>query len=163
MRVSLRDDWGIPYIVVRTAGAIASILDFIYLQDNQPKTIFVVLGLFLLFFGTYFRLKAINQLKNKAGFKTLAATGRLQIVDDHRLLKDGVFGYVRHPTYLGETIRNFGFILIFSSLYGGLIVVLATVILLIRIEVEEKMLSQEFGQEYIEYKRTTKKIFPYLY
>jgi protein-S-isoprenylcysteine O-methyltransferase Ste14 len=37
------------------------------------------------------------------------------------------------------------------------------VFLLIRIEIEEKMLIETFGEEYIEYQRNTKKIIPYIY
>ena len=50
-----------------------------------------------------------------------------------------------------------------SSLYGTLLMAVATIILLFRIETEEKMLIEEFGEEYREYQRNTKKLIPYIY
>jgi protein-S-isoprenylcysteine O-methyltransferase Ste14 len=113
--------------------------------------------------GTYLRLKALGELKKKARFRSLASTGRLQIVEGHRLVKDGLYRHIRHPMYLGEIIRDFGFVMIFSSLYGMLLVSAATVFLLFRIEIEEKMLIEAFSEEYREYQRNTKKLIPYIY
>jgi len=63
---------------------------------------------------------------------------------------------------LGETLRNLGFIVIPSSLYGMLLIVVA-IFLLFRIEIEEKILIEEFEEEYREYQRNTKKLIPYIY
>jgi protein-S-isoprenylcysteine O-methyltransferase Ste14 len=64
---------------------------------------------------------------------------------------------------LGEISRNLGFVLILSSVYGTLMVLLASSFLLFRIQLEEKMLVTEFGDEYEEYKRKTKRIMPFIY
>jgi protein-S-isoprenylcysteine O-methyltransferase Ste14 len=57
----------------------------------------------------------------------------------------------------------FGFVMGFSSLYGVLLVGVATIFFLFRIEIEEKMLIEAFGEEYKEYQRNTKKMIPYIY
>jgi len=44
-----------------------------------------------------------------------------------------------------------------------IIVLLASVFLLFRIEMEEKMLIVVFGDEYKKYRRNTKKILPFIY
>ncbi|UCE28932.1 MAG: isoprenylcysteine carboxylmethyltransferase family protein [Candidatus Bathyarchaeota archaeon] len=103
------------------------------------------------------------ELKKKAGFSSIASTARLQIVESHRLVKDGLFKHVRHPVYLGETLRNFGFVLIFSSIYGVLFMAGGAILLLIRIRTEEEMLIKAFGEDYREYQRKTKRIIPYIY
>lgn len=108
-------------------------------------------------------MKARLQLKKKAGYGSLVGTAKLQIVKKHRLVKDGIYKHIRHPLYLGEILRNLGFVVIFSSVYGILIVLLASIFLLFRIEIEEKMLILVFGEEYIEYRRNTKKMIPYIY
>ncbi len=108
-------------------------------------------------------MKARLELKKKAGFDSLIGTGQLQIVKKHQLVKDGLYKHIRHPLYLGEILRNLGFVAIFSSGYGILIVLLASTLLLFRIEIEEKMLMAVFGEEYKEYKKNTKRLIPYIY
>ena len=160
---SIKEDWAlIPFAITRIGGAIVAIVDFVYLQ-NQKFQVFGLAGVLLSVIGSYLRLKALLELKKKAGFRSLFSTVRLQVVEGHQLVKDGLYRRIRHPTYLGETLRTFGFVMIFSSLYGVLLVVVATIFLLFRIEIEEKMLTEAFGEEYKEYQRNTKKIIPYIY
>lgn len=160
---SLREDWTvIPFMVLTLLGFAAAILDFVFLQGFSFQ-LFGAVGLFLLILGGGIRMKARLDLKKKAGFESLSGTGRLKIVKDHKLVTDGLYRHIRHPIYLGEILRNLGFVLIFSSVYGMLIVLLASVLLLFRIELEEKMLLVIFGEEYKEYRRKTKKIIPHIH
>lgn len=159
----LKRDWTvIPFMGLTLLGFLAAILDFVYLQ-NFSFQIFAIPGLISLIVGGLIRMKARLQLKKKAGYGSLVGTAKLQIVKKHRLVKDGIYKHIRHPLYLGEILRNLGFVVIFSSVYGILIVLLASIFLLFRIEIEEKMLILVFGEEYIEYRRNTKKMIPYIY
>ena len=163
MRKSFKEDWTLPLTLVFLAtGFIVALLDFIFLQ-NMIFQLYGLIGLSLLIIGGYLRYKIRYELRNKAGFKSLASTARLQIVENHQLITDGFYKHVRHPLYLGETIRNFGFVLIFSSIYGVIFIAVGTIFLLYRIEIEEKMLIEEFNEDYIEYQRNTKRIIPYIY
>ena len=163
LKESFEEDWTLlPYFTFVLAGLIASVLDFIFLQ-NLAFQVSVVVGLVTLALGGYLRTKARLELKKKAGFNSLVATGRLQIVEGHRLVKDGLYKHVRHPLYLGEILRNFSFPLLFSSVYGALLMVLAMILLLFRMEIEEKMLIEAFGEEYKEYQNNTKKLIPHIY
>jgi protein-S-isoprenylcysteine O-methyltransferase Ste14 len=143
-------------------GFVAAILDFVFLQSLTFQ-VFALAGLCLLLIGGYLRFKARLELKEKAGFSNVASTGRLQIVESHQLVKEGLYKHVRHPIYLGEILRNFGFVLIFSSIYGVLFIGVGTIFLLLRIRIEEKMLIEAFGDDYKEYQRNTKMIIPYIY
>jgi len=163
VKKTLKEDWTvIPFLGLTLLGFAAAILDFVYLQ-NFSFQIFTLAGLLLLLVGGLIRMKARLELKKKAGYGSLVGRAQLQIVKEHKLVKDGLYKYVRHPLYLGEILRNLGFVVIFSSVYGILIVLLASIFLLFRIEIEEKMLIVVFGEEYTEYKRKTKKIVPYIY
>ncbi len=122
-----------------------------------------LVGLILLIIGGLVRIKARLELKKKAGFDSLSKTAKLQIVEDHQLVTDGIFGHIRHPIYLGEILRNVGITVFFSSIYGFLIILLSFFFLLVRIELEEKMLISGFGKNYYEYKKKTRKLIPYLY
>ena len=53
--------------------------------------------------------------------------------------------------------------MLLSSAYGVLFIAVATILLLFRIEIEEKMLIDVFGDDYHEYKRNTKRIIPHIY
>jgi protein-S-isoprenylcysteine O-methyltransferase Ste14 len=163
IRKSFKEDWTLlPLLVFLGIGFIIAILDFIFFQ-NLTFQIFALAGLCLLLIGGYLRFKARLQLKKKARLSSLGSTARLQIVETHRLVKDGLYKHVRHPIYLGETLRNFGFVLIFSSIYGVLFIAVGTIFLLLRISIEEKMLIEAFGEDYKEYQRKTKRIIPYIY
>lgn len=160
---TLKEDWTvIPFLGLTLLGFAAAILDFVFLQ-NFSFQIFALIGLLLLIVGGFIRMKARLELKKKAGYDSLAGTTKLKIVKEHKLVTDGLYKYIRHPLYLGEILRNLGLVVIFSSVYGISIVLLASIFLLFRIEIEEKMLIVVFGKEYIKYRRNTKKMIPYIY
>ena len=163
IRKASREDWTvIPFLGMVLASFLVAVLDFVLIQ-NLRFQVFAFVGLVLLMIGGYFRIKARLELRKKAGFGSLAATGRLQIVESHHLVKDGLYKHIRHPIYLGEILRNFGVVSIFSSVYGVLLMAVATGFLFFRMKNEEKMLIEQFGEEYREYQRMTKKIIPYIY
>ena len=156
VKKSLREDWtSLPFILITSIGFIAAVLDFICLQ-NMKFQYFGFIGLALAIIGGYLRIKARLQLRKKAGFDNLYSTSRLQIVEGQQLVKDGLYEHIRHPLYLGEILRNFGIVLIFSSGYGILLVLIGAVFLLVRIKREEEMLVEAFGSDYEDYKRKTR-------
>ena len=87
----------------------------------------------------------------------------LRIVEDQKLVTTGVYRYIRHPLYLGEFCRNIGIPLFFNSLMRLIIILLGNLFLLIRVGIEEEMLVEEFGDEYREYMKRTKRLIPLLY
>ncbi|MFX1362757.1 MAG: methyltransferase family protein [Promethearchaeota archaeon] len=163
VKKSLREDWtSLLFILVTGIGFIVAIIDFIFLQ-NMNFQFFGLIGLALVIIGGYLRMKARLQLRKKAGFNSLVSTSQLQIVEGQQLVKDGLYKHVRHPLYIGEILRNFGIVLIFSSAYGILLIIIGTIFLLLRIKPEEEMLVEAFGSDYEDYKRKTKRLIPYIY
>jgi protein-S-isoprenylcysteine O-methyltransferase Ste14 len=161
--LSLKEDWAvIPYIALILIGFIVSNVDFVYLQMHVFQLFNAIIGIPILAFGAVMRFLPRKSL-SKAGFKSIWKTPYLQIVEDHRLVTDGYYKHIRHPIYLGEIARMFGWVITLSSLYGLLFMIIGSMFLLIRIEVEEKMLIEAFGEEYREYQRKTKKLIPYIY
>lgn len=163
VKKSFKEDWtSVPFIIISGTGFIVAMLDFIFLQ-NLKFHFFGLIGLALVIIGGYLRMKARLMLRKKAGFDNLVSTSRLQIVENQKLVKDGPYRYIRHPLYMGEIMRNFGIVSIFSSGYGILFIIVGTILLLFRINMEEEMLMEAFGSDYEKYKRTTKKLIPYIY
>jgi len=156
-------DWTwLPFTGLSLLGFAVAIFDFVFLQNFKFQP-FAVAGLLLLLVGGVVRIKARLELNKKAGFGGYFRTWRVKIVRDHKLVKDGLYKHIRNPIYLAEILRNLGFVLIFSSAYGSMLILLASTLLLFRIKLEEKILAAEFGEEYEEYKRNTKKLIPYIY
>ena len=163
-KLSFREDWPvIPYLTILLLGIIVSILDFIVIQQwvlqvNIWFITAIVLLLPIIYLRTYPR-----KILRDAGFPNLVSTARLQIVENHVLVKDGLYKHVRHPLYVGEILRTFWVQLILSSLIGFVFSIIAICLLLIRIQIEEEMLIEKFGEEYEEYKKNTKKLIPFIY
>jgi len=82
--------------------------------------------------------------------------------DEHvnHIVKDGAFRLVRHPFYLSLIVICFSLVLLFGSylVLGSSIV--AAIILVGQAREEERILSEEFGEEYLVYQRTTGMFFP---
>ena len=92
------------------------------------------------------------------------ATPTLVIIDDHQLITRGIYKYVRHPIYGGSIIGLIGFGLVTQSILVSIsIFVLYFKILNDRAKYEEKILADEFGDEYIEYMKNSKKLIPFVY
>jgi len=87
----------------------------------------------------------------------------LRLLPGHKLVTSGIYGYVRHPISLAVLVYDPGIPLIFSSLYGFLITLALIPLILYRVEIEERMLIQRFGEEYQAYMRRTKKLIPFIY
>ena len=87
----------------------------------------------------------------------------VEIKDKQILIKAGIYKYIRHPMYLSIWIFSIfqGFVL--SNIFIGSFAILAWANLyFIRIPYEEKMMIDEFGNEYKEYIESTGRIFPKL-
>jgi len=82
---------------------------------------------------------------------------------DHQLITHGIYRFVRHPIYLGVLIAIMGVPVYAPSLYGFLILSLLIPFILFRIKMEEELLTEFFGDEYRAYRKTTKKLIPFLY
>ncbi len=113
-------------------------------------------GLVVFALGILFRSWAVWELH---GFYT----ARLGIQPGHRLITAGPYGLVRHPGYLGEIASVLGMGLALSSLIGLVATILLFPMLIWRIRTEEEMLLAQFGDEYREYMRRTKRLIPGVY
>jgi protein-S-isoprenylcysteine O-methyltransferase Ste14 len=114
-------------------------------------------GTGLLVIGVIVRWVAIMQLGN-------AFTVDVAITDSARLKTDGIYERIRHPSYLGILMIVTGFSFAMNSFYSFLVLVVpVSVAILYRISIEEDVLIGEFGNNYIEYKKETKKIIPWIY
>ncbi len=87
----------------------------------------------------------------------------LEIREEHHLVTNGLYKYIRHPIYSGVILGIFSVPIYSSSLRGFLLTILAIPLFMYRIRNEERMLVEEFGGEYERYQEQTWRLFPYIY
>jgi protein-S-isoprenylcysteine O-methyltransferase Ste14 len=90
-------------------------------------------------------------------------SGLVAIQPRHTLVTNGVYGVIRHPSYLGLLINLLGWGLAFRSGVGVLLAALLIPPLLARINAEESLLRSQFGGEYEAYRARTSRLIPGLY
>jgi protein-S-isoprenylcysteine O-methyltransferase Ste14 len=90
-------------------------------------------------------------------------SGLVAIQPGHTLVTSGVYGVIRHPSYLGLFVNSLGWGLAFRSGVGLLLAALTIPPLLARIRAEETLLRAQFGAEYDAYRARTSRLIPGLY
>jgi protein-S-isoprenylcysteine O-methyltransferase Ste14 len=113
-------------------------------------------GLTLFWIGSIIRLMAVFALGHRF-------SGLVAIQPDHKLKTDGVYKYVRHPSYTGLLVAMIGWVLVFRSTVGLALNVILLLLLLSRIADEEKFLGAEFGIDYSAYREKTWRLVPFVY
>ncbi|HEX3047958.1 MAG TPA: isoprenylcysteine carboxylmethyltransferase family protein [Bacillota bacterium] len=88
---------------------------------------------------------------------------RVQTERKHQVVSTGVYGWVRHPMYLGGSLLFIGAPLLLGAAYGVLIGLVMVFLLMGRIIGEEKMLLQEL-KGYGEYQKKVKyRLIPFVW
>ncbi len=136
-------------------------LIYVYCKLNNMKLfylpdIFIILGLILIIIGISIRWTAILTLKQ---FFSVNVT----ITQNHKIVKSGLYKFIRHPAYTGSLISFLGLGLSFSNWLSLLLIFLPILIIFIlRIKAEEELLIKHFGLDYINYRKETKYLIPYI-
>lgn len=83
---------------------------------------------------------------------------------EHKVVDNGPYRYIRHPSYLGALLTFMGIGCALRS-WGAIIVLLIMFALAYgyRMQIEEKVLASELGKNYIQYMKRTKRLIPYIY
>jgi protein-S-isoprenylcysteine O-methyltransferase Ste14 len=90
-------------------------------------------------------------------------SGLVAIQPGHTLVTNGVYGLIRHPSYLGLLVNALGWGLAFRAGVGVLLTALLIPPLLARIRAEERLLRTQFGAAYETYCARTSRLIPRLY
>lgn len=90
-------------------------------------------------------------------------SGLVAIQPGHTLVTTGIYGAIRHPSYLGLLVNSLGWALAFRSGIGVLLTALLVPPLIARMNAEERLLRSYFGSAYDAYCRRTSRLIPGLY
>ena len=86
------------------------------------------------------------------------------VEEDHELITTGIYSYIRHPIYLGALLQYVSIgIAIGSLIVTSLAFICWWILTMDRVGLEERLLTEKFGEEYLEYMRQTKKLIPFVY
>lgn len=145
-------------LIMSLISVVAPVVHWAYFMDNPAAfSAFTAIGILMMVTGLLFRAWAV---------KTLGAffTPTVQIKDEHKLITQGPYSIVRHPSYTGAFLSIIGSAVILESWIGFAIACLAmTIAYYVRITIEENELSAHFGSSYQNYKHTTKRIIPFVW
>ena len=114
-------------------------------------------GLIVIFAGLILRVAAVRQLG--ASFNVDP-----QVLPGQKLVRVGLYRYLRHPGYLADLVAFAGLAIVFwNPLSSLLVLLLPTIGILYRIRVEEKILKDAFGPAYKAYRQETSALVPWIY
>jgi len=80
----------------------------------------------------------------------------------HELVTSGPYRYVRHPMYAGGLVACVGSAMVCGGAWIFLLVILGTLFLW-RVGAEDRLMAQQFPNEYPDYKKRTKALIPFVW
>ncbi len=125
-------------------------------RTSEHRVFWFFSGLIFMLAGSIIRLIA---------FRTLGKQFSIMVTirQNHKLVKKGIYGLIRHPAYTGLFLFMLGLGLSLGNWLSLLIIFAASVtIAFFRVPLEEKALMEKFGDEYRSYMKKTKRYIPYL-
>lgn len=121
------------------------------------RLVMLILGSLTMFIGITIRVLSVLTLGNY--FRTTVMVQKGQ-----KIVRAGLYKYLRHPSYLGALITVLGFGIVRDNWFT----VCTTLVIMVygvaqRIAVEEEVMQRAFGKEYFDYKKKTYKLIPKIY
>jgi protein-S-isoprenylcysteine O-methyltransferase Ste14 len=118
---------------------------------------FFGVGVVLVIIGLYIRINSILALRQHFTYTVTK-------IENHQLIETGWYKNIRHPGYLGQLIIFLGISTSMSNWLAVLGMMFpVTVGFLYRISVEEKFMQEAMGEKYLDYKKKSKRLIPYIY
>ena len=147
--------WSLSIMTIaHTVVIIGSIVEYFVIERD---ILFLVTLLGVCIFIVAFWLRRLSA-KTLGKYQSL----QIEIRNNHRLIKEGPYKYMRHPWYLSIILEVLSITLILNVYWSFLFVVLVYFpILLVRVHFEEKAMIEILGDEYIEYKKGLWAFFPF--
>lgn len=132
-------------------------IEYLFLPSVLPRQNWMeIVGLILILLGSALFVWARRTLGK-------FYSGHASIVEDQPLVQSGPYRFIRHPAYMGYLLMASGIACGYSSLAGFI----ATLFLLspatiYRASVEDKLLSEQFGEMWMEYRQRVPSFIPRL-
>jgi protein-S-isoprenylcysteine O-methyltransferase Ste14 len=147
----------IIWITIGIANSLG-IISAIFLKASISNNLIIpCAGLFLIVLGMILRFISIWTLGR-------LFTVDVTIRDKHTIKKDGVYRIIRHPSYLGSILSFIGFGISLNNWISILVICIPVIIAMLnRINIEERLLVDQFKGEYLDYMKKTFRLIPWIY
>jgi len=89
-------------------------------------------------------------------------SGQPMIRMDHTLVRTGPYRIVRNPIYTGILVAFAGTAVVIGEFWALMTIFIVLVVFFAKIRMEEKFLLEEFGEQYIQYKKEVKALIPFV-
>ena len=123
-------------------------------QENNLSNTYITIGIILCVSGLTLAIWSKKSLGRNW-------SGSPSIRDNHSLITSGPYKMIRHPLYAGLILTFVGLAIIGMHLYT-FILVLFIGKFVAKIIIEEKLMTEKFSQDYLDYKKQTKMIVPFV-
>ena len=152
-----RDDrWALIYLDALPVALVTISLAFSFIgwiSLSMPRLVFAT-GIGVLVLGV-----AIRQWSHVSLGRF--HQGVVTIHDEHQVVEDGPYRWVRHPMYAGSAVAFLGVGLSLGTYPGLLLTFLGTLLAMLRrIRVEERTLESALGQRYTTFARDRRRLIP---
>lgn len=89
-------------------------------------------------------------------------SGTVQVKRNHELMTGGPYALVRHPIYTGLLIGFVGTAIVFRQVRCLLGLALILAAWWMKLRVEERFMTEQFGERYLAYRSRTKALIPWV-
>jgi protein-S-isoprenylcysteine O-methyltransferase Ste14 len=89
-------------------------------------------------------------------------SGVVTVKEDHELIQRGPYHLARHPIYSGLLLMGLASALAYDEAYGFAILGVAIVVFVPKIMLEEKLMTEQFPDQYPHYRKRVKAIIPFV-
>jgi protein-S-isoprenylcysteine O-methyltransferase Ste14 len=145
-------------IIGGNVSTLLPVVEFVARSELAPRPLsaWVVVGALGVAAGAVLRIRAVTTLGR-------FFTAVVQVQAGQRVIREGPYAWVRHPSYSGVLLVLLGEAALFQSAAGLFCVVLAMLpIYMYRIRIEEKALLEGLGDEYRRYQEEVGALVPRL-
>lgn len=136
------------------SGFIIAGLNYKYNWIKLPNIVVIISSIiFIIFYILYAEVLRENTYLSRT----------IEVVDNQKVIDTGMYGIVRHPMYIITIILFLMIPLVLNSLISFFIFLIYPIIIIIRINNEEKVLEKEL-KGYTEYKKKVKyRLIPFIW
>ena len=137
-------------------STVLPIVEFVARSELAPPPLsaWVIVGTMCVASGALLRLRAVATLGR-------FFTAVVQVQAGQRIIREGPYAWIRHPSYSGVLLVLLGEAALFQSVVGLLCLVLVMLpIYMFRIRIEEKALVEGLGDEYRRYQQEVGALVP---
>jgi protein-S-isoprenylcysteine O-methyltransferase Ste14 len=124
--------------------------------SSQPITLVQIIGIILTGIGLIIAIVARKTLADNW-------SSDVELKENHKLITEGIYKYVRNPIYTGIDIMGLGTIIVDQSIMVTVFYIGIALFLIYKMNKEEALLLKHFSKEYFAYMKKTKALIPFIY